>query len=103
MEFLIDSVERDGEIYCVRGVCTQGRIDVGATFSKAYKKVKEFSNNEVRLVGIENNRVVKLRVEKITAYRRTLTSLYQGTSGEICLIGEGGDDIGEKDTLASEG
>ncbi|WNZ24538.1 hypothetical protein HJG54_17885 [Leptolyngbya sp. NK1-12] len=102
MEFLVDSIERDGEAYCVRGACTHGKIDIGTIFSKAYKKIKRFSNNQVESIRTENHRVVSLRVEKIIAYRHSLDSLPQGMSGEIYLVGEGGYNLNTEDTLASE-
>lgn len=103
MKFFVDSIEREGEVYCAKGVCTQGSIEVGVTFLKVYKEiVNKIALYEFELVGTENHRVVALRVEKIIAYRRSLDSLPQGMTGEIYLVGEGGDDIHEKDILASE-
>jgi len=102
MEFLVDSVEEDGKVYCVRGACTQGSIEVGATFLQAYKKIRRFFNNEYELIRTENHRAIALKVARIIAYRHVLDSLPQGMSGAVYLIGDGGDCISENDTLTSE-
>ena len=83
MEFLVDSVEENGRVYCFRGACTQGNIEVGATFLQAFKKIRRFFNNEYELIGTENHRAILLKVERIIAYRHILDSLPQGMSGEV--------------------
>ena len=53
-------------------------------------------------VGKEYIGDIKLRVKQIIAYRQTLDELPQGMSGELLLLGEGGENLQPKNLLVGQ-
>lgn len=76
IEFLVYEIKQDGDIARVGGIVNKGKISVGVTFSYVLDKFGEKTS-------------VRLEVTDIVAYRRQITELPNGMSGELHVIGEG--------------
>lgn len=76
MEFLIYEVFHDGGGPRVSGIVNKGSVSLGAEFVA----VRD---------GSGSSNPVKLKVSKIIAYRREITELPTGMSGELHVDGNG--------------
>ena len=94
MEFLIDDVSIDGNVYRVTGVCNSGSIKLNSDFTKVYKSIGQKDAKFLRCV--------KLKVKRIITYRHDLDELARGMSGELWLEGEKGLEIRFRESLVGE-
>lgn len=89
IEFYVDSISIEGNICYVTGVCDRGSIILGSLFLEVYNYIRGKDSSGLTLTkGKEFIRGTKLRVQQIRAYRRTLSELPEGMSGELWLIAE---------------
>ncbi len=52
-----------------------------------------------KVIGIKDIRDIKLQVKEIKAYRHNLDELPSGMSGQVYLVGNGGNDLKKDDVL----
>ena len=100
IEFVVDSVSVERNIYHIAGVCNSNSIALGSTFLKVYKNLigKDAKGFPV-VEGKEFLRNIEVKVKRIRSYNRDLNELPQGMSGELWLEGKEGLKIQPKELL----
>lgn len=90
MEFFVDTVSVEENIYYLTGVCDRGIITLDSFFYKIYRYTRGKDSQGFPVTsGKEFLSDTKLQVKRIRAYRHDLDELHQGMSAELWLIGEG--------------
>lgn len=102
MKFEVDYISEAGEGWLVGGRC-DGDIKIDDRFLKAYQNIFEKTlEGYPKRIGIKDIRDVKLQVKEIKAYRHNLDELYSGMTGELYLVGNGGNYLKHRDVLESQ-
>lgn len=103
IEFAVDSVSVEKNIYHIAGLCNSGSITLGSTFLKVYKYLRGKDENGFPVVkGKEFLRDIEVKVKRIRTYHRDIDELPQGMTGELWLEGEEGLQIQPKEFLVGE-
>ena len=100
MEFSIDRIFVEENLYHVTGACYSGSVTINSCFLQVYRYLKGRDSEGFSItIGKEYIRDIKLQVKQIKAYGTVLDKLPEGMTGELWLTGEGGEHLQPRDLL----
>ena len=100
MEFALDSIVTEHNFYHVTGVCDSGSVLIDSYFLQVFRYITGRDSKGFPItIGKEYIRDIRLKVKQIKAYRHILDELHEGMSGELWLVGEGGEHLQKRDLL----
>ncbi len=83
---IVNEILVDGDICLVRGRCDQGPILLGDTFAEYYTVKFDRAGEDAKEVRLHSEKV-NLKVESILSYRKLISELSSGWSGELRILG----------------
>lgn len=90
IKFMVDHLETENGQLFVCGRCGEADIHLGDDFTAlVWRSFRPYPETDFETIVTETTYDVRLRIDKISCYRRYIELLSRGWTAGLCLSGEG--------------